>query len=158
MKDVRRTNRPLMKSVLIVAATMIAVYASTWIAVFVFDHTPPESAGTITGLISTLAGVGWFAWKVNRRMLHSERLRFAFGVVVVNVVVSISYFAALLLWAGLPVSPAGADIAFGDGKGYLLEADFAWFLVFGLALVFAQAYFFAWLLTRKLTKAAEAST
>ena len=155
MSDGRYPTVSMTRYVLAVLAAMIAIILIVLGLIYAFDITPPTSSGQITTLVSTMIGVMWFSRRVNRPMMNEERLWFATGVTAVNAVVPLLYVIISLLIVGLPISIESVDLFFGDGKGFLLETALAWLMTFILALTFAQAYFFSWLLTRKLPRAAK---
>ena len=143
---------PVGRYVLTVFAAMVAIILLTLTAIYAFDFTPPNSTGLVTTLVSTIIGVSLFARRIDRPMMNQERLRFAGGVTIINAVVPALFIMISLLIAGLPLSLEGVDLAFGGGQGILQEPSLAGLMLFVLALTFVQAYFFAWLLTRKLPR------
>src|SRR5262245_52491655 len=113
MNDVRSSATPVMRYVLAVLAAMIAIILAILPLVYVFDFTPPSSSGQFTTLVSTVVGVSWFARRLNRPMVNSERLWFASGVTLVNAVVPGLYAAIALLIVGLPLNLESIDLVFG---------------------------------------------
>jgi hypothetical protein len=154
MKESKELRHPVLKSVLIVAAVGVGIIAAWLAAIYAFNVTPSKSSGSATTLFSTIAGASWFRWRANRPMLHRERLGFAAGVTFVNAGIPFIYVVAALLWFGLPLTLASYDLAFGDGKGFLIEPAVFWLMLFVLGLVFVEAYFFGWLLSRNRQKKA----
>jgi hypothetical protein len=51
--------------------------------------------------------------------------------------------------AGLPINADSFDLVITGGHGYLFQPFVAWLALFILGLVFLQAYFVAWFLTRE---------
>jgi hypothetical protein len=153
MADLSSTAKVL-RSVLVAGAVMVGV-GSVWFgAAYGFNFELPDNSGSLTTLISTMAGAIWFRRKTNRPMLTSERLLYATGLTLLNAVIPIVMVVAALAWFGTPMSLAGFDLLFGGGEGYLLEPAFAGLMFFILVLVFFQAFFFGWLLTRNPRKRA----
>jgi hypothetical protein len=142
---------PVTRYVLAVAAVMVVILVFTLGIIYLFDPEIPSGAGTIKTMVAIIAGVSWFSQKVNRPMMVGERLRFAAGVALVNVVIPAGYFLVALLLVGLPLSIEGVDQIFG-GSGFLTGGILTFFAAFAAVVSFAQAYFFAWMLTRKLPK------
>lgn len=143
---------PMRGYVLIVGLSMIALIVALTCVAYYFDVELPSSSGTSVTLVTTMIGLIMFARKVDRPMERVERLWFAAGVTLVNAVVPLLFVIFSLWLAGLPLNLQSFDLLYGGGKGYLIEPGLAWLMVFIFALIFAQSYFFGWLITRKLPR------
>lgn len=150
-------RRPVLTSVVIVAAIMITLGSGWAAAVLAFDIDPPNSAGAVTTVVSILAGTSWLRRNLKRPMSRPERLGFATGVTLLNAAIPIVILTGLVVWFGLPFNVAGFDWVLEGGKGTLLEPAFAWLMLVVLAVVFGGAYFAAGRSYRKATKGDEAT-
>lgn len=150
-------RRPVVTSISIVAATMVAIGTACAAAVLEFGFDPPNSFGGITTVVSILVGAGWFRSTMHRAMSKRERLGFATGVALLNAIVPLASIAALLLWTGLPLSIASFDQVLEGGKGTLLQSTFAWLMLFVIGVVFVGAYFAAGRVPRKQRERGEAA-
>lgn len=103
-------------------------------------------------IATIIPGVGWFAYRVDRPMVQGERLRFALGVMLVDIVLSVITVLLILVLSGLPLSPKGVDLALFGGKDFTFDPLLILVFGFSSAATFAAAYLFGWTLTRKLPR------
>lgn len=134
--------------VVIAAIAFAAVMLAMWALIYLIDFDLGNSAGYITTLASIICGIAAFGRKEKRPMLSSERLWFSLGMVLINFLAPLLLIIAMLLFYDLPVSIGGANMLFG-ANGSLTVGVFLGFGGFMLGLTFLEAYFFAWLLSRK---------
>jgi hypothetical protein len=147
MEEIAEPRYPVLKSVLVATAVMIAIGAGWGGVAHAFDYTPRPGSGTLTTLVSIIAGASWFRRKIKREMSHRERLGFATGIAFINVIDPIALWAAVRVLFGVPLSIAGLDTVLGGGKGYL-DRTFVWVMVYAISMSFALAQLFGWLYTR----------
>lgn len=134
--------------VVISAIAFAAAMLVMWALIYLIDFDLGNSAGYITTFVSIACGIMAFGRKEKRPMLSSERLWFSLGMVLINFLAPLLLILVMLLLYDLPVSIAGADMLFGGG-GSLTAGAFLGIGGFMLVLTFLEAYFFAWLLSRK---------
>ena len=139
---------PMSRYVVTAAIAFAAVVLVMWALIYLIDFDLGSSAGYITTLVSIVCGIAAFGRKEKRPMLSSERLWFSLGMVLINFLAPLLLIIVMLLYYDLPVSIAGADMLFGT-NGSLTAGSLLGISAFMLGLTFLEAYFFAWLLSRK---------
>jgi hypothetical protein len=138
--------------VVLVAASMMTILMASLALYQLAEVDLGSNAGTLTTLASTIVGLGWFSYKIDRPMFVRERLWFASGVMLVNAILPATFVTIAVIVTGLPLNLQSVDDLFLGGNGHLFEAGILFVMTFTLLITFAQAYFFAWILTRKLPR------
>jgi hypothetical protein len=149
MEERSEVDHAVVKSVLIVAGIFLGTEIAVAAVSYLSGITLPSSVGVVVTVVSTMAGVRWFRHKYERPMSNPERLGFATGVTVVNCIIPVGLLSVLMAIAGLPINADSFDLVITGGHGYLFQPFVAWLALFILGLVFLQAYFVAWFLTRE---------
>lgn len=138
----------MLRYVVIAAIAFAAVILAIWALIYLIDFDLGNSAGYITILASIICGIAAFGRKEKRAMLSNERLWFSLGMVLINFLAPLLLIIAMLLFYDLPVSIGGADMLFGT-NGSLTVSVLLAISGFMLVLTFLEAYFLAWILSRK---------
>lgn len=117
-----------------------------------FDGDPPISSTVIT-IIAVALPIGWFAKAENRPMLGSERLWFAIGNTVAELVFTFAWGVTMFWLTDSSFSWEGVSQILGGG-GDPEAAKFGLMigLTVGLLPVPIFSAFFGWLMTKSLPK------
>ena len=151
------TRHPVAQSIFVFAVVILVFslglgIGSGWLAsshLLSFAATPLVIS-LICVMVPTAAGAGWFRLKTNRAMSGSERLRFAAGVVLANLLLLIGGFAAGLAFLGETQVLAKHSVPLRDVfANYILAIFVTWSGLLVQLLIFAQAYVLALVLTQR---------
>lgn len=133
-------------------AVKLAAAGALLLYAFNFDGDPPISSTVITIIAVTLP-IGWFAKSENRPMLSSERMWFAIGNTIAELVFTFAWGIAMFLITGAPFSWEGfSQILGGGGDPEAAKFGLIVGLTVGLLPVPIFSAFFGWLMTKSLPK------
>lgn len=157
MSDTATPRVPVWPYVLVGAAVkLVCVLLGYWYVAATGNEIPNLSTPVTILAIGT--GLGWYSSRVNRSMRGSEMLLFASGTALVDLLFSVLMVVLPILWVGESLSRQNLDLASGgDGTGLTGDdiGPLGFLMLFIVVLNFGMAYFFAWLMTRKLPRAAK---
>ena len=146
-------QHPIVKSVLVfaLAAMVLSFVAGLASGFLAASHLQSYLLSALVNLtcmvVSTIAGAGWFKFKMERGMSPAERLSFASGVLVTNLILNVGITGLVMLLSG-PAEVArygGRAALFAD---YIYGTVLTWAFLFLHVLLFTQAYFVGWIITR----------
>lgn len=140
--------------VLITAAVTIVAGLAASVLVYWFDFELGGSTGNIVTMMGIIAGAGMFGSSVNRPMGRAERLRFATGAMLVNLILPILVVVAVLVYLGITPSMEGVNLLMSGGESTDILSPAILMAILGFVglLTFGEAYIFGWMMTRKLPK------
>jgi hypothetical protein len=134
----------------VAAAKLLVVLVAFLIEVAGFDL--GSSHGTGVAIATIIAGPAWFAHSVNRPMTRRERLRFASGVTLLDLGLSIIALVFAALLSGQPLTAQSIELTLSGGKEVAFDPALLLVVGFTEILTFGAAYLFGWSFTRKLPR------
>ncbi len=151
-----QASLPVSMTPFVLATAAVTIVCGIAMAALVhwFDFELGGSSGNIVTMIGIIIGASIFALSANRPMSRKERLRFAMGAMLVNLILPIPVFLGMSVYFGIAPNMEGVNLLMSGGESTdilsptILTALFAFV---GL-LTFAEAYLFGWIMTRRLPK------
>jgi hypothetical protein len=99
------TKMPIGRMIAIFLATLLMGHAALLaIGIFAPDIEMPGSIGIVLLTVAAIAAGGAFAKATNRKMTNGEKLRFALLGTVTGLLLAFGVMAAILAYAGVPLS------------------------------------------------------
>ena len=142
----------MLRYVAVFFAVKLAAGAALVVYAFNFDGDPPISSTVIT-ILAVVLPIGWFAKAENRPMVGSERLWFAIGNTIAELVFTFAWGLGMFWLTGASFSWEGLSQILGGGSdpeaakiGLLIG------MTVGLLPVPIFSAFFGWLMTKGLPK------
>ncbi len=113
------------------------------------------NVSTFVTLASALVGLAWYSHKINRPMLKSELLRFAFGITITDILLSVTLIVTLILWQEEALSLQNVGLMLGFDEAGFATSDLVviGFLgIFSSLFTFVLTYIIARLITKRLPR------
>jgi hypothetical protein len=110
------------------------------------------SSTTVTILAVGVALV-WYSYAVNQPMRRAQMLRFATGVAIVDVLLSVIVVVGSIIWTGEALSAENIALVLGGDGSRLTTPNLVILggvLLFTTVAVFLIGFAFAWMITRRL--------
>jgi heme/copper-type cytochrome/quinol oxidase subunit 1 len=152
MNDIQSSAAPVWPYVLIGGMVKIACASLAYWYTAISGREVDLGSMTAT-ILAVGAGLAWYSHRVNRPMQRHELLRFASGVALTDLLLSLTLIVGSIVWVGEPISTRNISLVLTGREGLAGVKDLAALgavFVFAALTVFGLSLLVAWAVTRKL--------